>query len=160
MKSVKLLALLLVTTLLPAASIAFTQGEKDKKARGGNVDQEIKTLQEQGRDAALKGDTSFQERHLTDDYIGIDADGRMLTKDEAIQRRRSGAVKYESIDQRDAKIRVYGDTAVFNSLASVKGTRDGKPFSGDFRTTFVYVKQKDDWKEASFHVTLVAAEAK
>jgi len=158
----RLLIIALFSLLLPVTLIYAK--EKKEKARattgGGNVEQEIKNLQDEGREAALKGDTSFQEKRLVDDYVGIDADGRMLTKDEAIQRRKSGAVKYESIDQREAKIRVYGDTAVLNSLASVKGTSDGKPFSGSFRTTFVYVKQKGDWKQASFQTTQVTAEAK
>jgi ketosteroid isomerase-like protein len=159
----RLLVIALFSLLLPCLTLMYANEKKEKRnsaARGGNVEQEIKSLQEQGRDAALKGDTSFQEKHLVDDYVGIDADGRMLTKDEAIQRRKSGAVKYESIDQREAKIRVYGDTAVLNSLASVKGTSDGKPFSGSFRTTFVYVKQKGDWKQVSFQTTQVTAEAK
>ena len=47
-----------------------------------------------------------------------------------------------------------------NALASVKLTVNGKAISGDYRATFVWVKQGGSWKQASFQATPVAAEAK
>jgi len=61
---------------------------------------------------------------------------------------------------RDSKIRVYGDTAVVTSLLFFKGTTSGKPFSGDVRSTRVWVKQKGNWKCVAFQVTRVAAASK
>ena len=174
MKSINLIVLVLVAIYLLAAPLALGQGgyattqeSKEKtaaketsKGKAGNVEEQIKTLGEEGRQAALKGDTSFQEKYLADDYVGIGVDGRVFTKSEVIQRRKTGAVKYESIEPRDTKVRVYGDTAIVNSLASLKGTSDGKPVIGNFRTTFVYVKQKGSWKQVSFQTTQVAPASK
>jgi len=125
-----------------------------------NVEEQIKALHEQGRQAALKGDIGFLRKYLAADYIGVGSDGRMFTRDETITRRISGAVRIESIDERDVKIRVYGDAAIVNSLASVRGTIDSKPITGDSRATFVWVKQKGNWKEVAFQSTPVAPASK
>ena len=121
----------------------------------GNAEQEIRSLQEESRKAALKGDVSFLEKYLADDYVGIDGKGALVTKAQAIQALKSGALKYESIDVRDSKIRTYGNTAIVDSLASLKVVNNGKPISGDFRATFVWVKQKGNWKRVSFQSTPV-----
>lgn len=125
----------------------------------GNVEQEIKSLQEESRKAALKGDASFLEKYLADDYVGIYGSGAIATKDQAIQDLKSGAIKYESIDVRETKIRTYGNTAIVDSLASLKLTRHGKPISGDFRTTFVWVNQKGNWKRVTSQTTGVTPES-
>jgi len=125
-----------------------------------NVEQDIRTLHDQGRQAALSGDTDFFEKHLTSKYLGIGGDGRLRTKPETIQEFKSGAVKYQSIDEHDVQVNMYGNAAVVDSRASVKMTANGKPISGDFRATFVYVKQGGVWREASFQATPVAPEGR
>jgi ketosteroid isomerase-like protein len=125
----------------------------------GNVAEKIRSLQEESRKAALKGDASFLEKYLADDYVGIDGNGAIVTKAQAIQALKSGAVKYESIDVRDTKIRAYGNTAIVDSLASLKLTINGKPISGDFRATFVWVKQKGNWKRVAFQSTPVTPQS-
>jgi ketosteroid isomerase-like protein len=177
MKSAKLIALMLIATPLMTASAAWDQGgnpsadtkeggaisghgmtaiEQTTKDSGGSVELHIKTLHEQSRQAVLKGDADFLEKYLTDDYLGIGSDGRLITKDQDLQMLESGAIKYEAIDERDVKVRVYGDTAIVSALASVKLTVDGKPIRGDHRATFVWVKQEGNWKEASFQATRIA----
>jgi ketosteroid isomerase-like protein len=143
MKSVRLIAPVLVCLLV--VPLALCQG---------NVEQQIKTLSDQLSQAYVKGDTSFFEKYLADDYTGIYASSQPYTKAESLK---PGAVKYESFDVHEMKIRVYGDTAVVTSLTSSKGAlrEDGKPFSGDFRTTRVWVKQKDGWKLVAFQSTQV-----
>ncbi|MGB9072701.1 MAG: nuclear transport factor 2 family protein [Terriglobales bacterium] len=126
----------------------------------GNVDQQIKTLHDQGREAALKGDASFFEKRLANTYFGIGGNGRLRTKADVLQDLKSGGIKYESIDERDVKINTYGDTVVLNSIASVKLTMNGKPVNGDYRATFVYVKHGGKWEEVAFQSTPVTAESR
>ncbi|MGA8539195.1 MAG: nuclear transport factor 2 family protein [Terriglobales bacterium] len=120
-----------------------------------SAEQQIRTLHDQARRAALRGDASFLEEHLAPNYLGIGGDGRERTKAESIQDLKSGAIKYESIDEHDVKVNTYGNTVVVNSMASVKLISNGKPVSGDYRATFVYVKQGGDWKEVAFQSTPV-----
>lgn len=84
----------------------------------------------------------------------------MRTKPETIQEFKSGAIKYESLDEHDVKVNTYGNAAIVNSMASVKLTANGKPIRGDFRATFVYVKQGGNWKEVAFQATPVAPEGR
>jgi hypothetical protein len=144
MKKMSFVAVALVAISLLAAPLALGQG--------GSVEQQIKTLSDQLAQAYVKGDTSFFEIYLADDYTGIYASSQPYTKAESLK---PGAFKFESFDMHEMKIRVYGDTAVVTSLTSAKGTINGKPFSGDFRTTRVWVKQKGGWKLVAFQSTQV-----
>jgi Domain of unknown function (DUF4440) len=123
-----------------------------------NVEEQIRTLHDQTRQAVLHGDADFLEKHLASKYLGIGGDGRLRTKAETIQEFKSGAIKYESLEEHDVKVDAYGNAAVVNSMASVTLTANGKPIKGDFRTTSVYVKQGGDWKEVAFQATPVAPE--
>jgi len=125
-----------------------------------NVEQQIRTLHDQGRQAALKGDAGFLEEHLAASYFGIGGDGRLRSKAESIQNVKSGSIKYESIDERDVKVDTYGNTAIVNSMASVKLISNGKPIAGEYRATFVYVKQGGDWREVAFQATPVPPEGR
>jgi hypothetical protein len=125
-----------------------------------NVEQEIRNLHDQARQAALKGDAGFFEKHLAAGYFGIGGDGRLRTKAESVQDFKSGVIKYESIDEREVKVNTYGNTAVVNSVASVKMTANGKPIGGNYRATFVYVKQGGDWREVAFQSTPLAPEGR
>lgn len=125
-----------------------------------NVEEQIRTLHDQTRQAVLHGDADFLEKHLASKYLGIGGDGRLRTKAETIQEFKSGAIKYESLDEHDVKVNTYGNAAIVNSIASAKLTANGKPISGDFRATFVYVKQGGNWKEVVFQATPVAPESR
>jgi len=148
MKSMRVIAPVLVAICLLVALLAWSQG--------GNTEQQIKTLQDQVVQAYLKADTGFMEKYFADDYTAIHGDGRLYTKAQEIENYKSGALKYESIDLHERKIRAYGDTAVDIVLASAKGTYGGKAFSADFRATHFWVKRKGNWKIVAFQTTRVA----
>ena len=133
----------------------MTAGEPTQKVSARDVERQIETLHEQGRQAALGGDTSFLEKYLTEDYVGIDSDGTKFTKRQAIEMLKS-AFKYQAIDEHEVTVHVYGDTATVNVLASVKLTVNGKPVSGDDRAIFVWVKQQGKWSEVFSQATRVA----
>jgi uncharacterized protein (TIGR02246 family) len=177
MRNVKVLTLSAAVFCLLAAPMTSSQGgnppaspkesgqtagtgptavQQGAKAADGNTQQEIKALQGQVLQAILKSDTSVMEKYYADDYVAIHGDGILTTKAQEIENFKSGTTKYESITVREAKIRVYGDTAVVNALASVKTIVNGKPYSGDVRNTRVWVKQNGNWKLVVFQTTRVA----
>lgn len=176
MKSVKPVIFVLFAFSLLVASLVWGQGanpppstkesgtsghgmtatEQTSQSSGGTVEEEMKALQGQLRQATLKGDTSFFEKYWADDYVAIHGDGKLSTKAQEIENFKSGAIKYESIEVREVKIRTYGDTVVAIWLGSVKATINGKPYSGDFRNTRVWVKQNGNWKIVVFQTTRVA----
>jgi ketosteroid isomerase-like protein len=174
MKSVRVVGLALVASALLSASLAWSQGGNPPASTkesgetsghgmtaaeqtGGNAEQEVSAIADQMIQAWLKSDTSFFDKNSTADYTAIHSDGRLTTKAEEMDAFQSGALKYEHIGLREKKIRVYGNTALVISLSSSKGTLNGKPFSGDFRTTRTWVKQGGNWKMAAFQSTRAAA---
>jgi len=147
MKRVQQIALVLITLSLLVVPMAWSQG--------GNAEQQIKTLGEQLNAANLKGDTSFLEKVLADDYTGVRGDGSVLTKAQEIEKYKSGAIKYETNDVQDLKIRVYGHTAVSTSLSFSKNIRDGKEHIGTTRNIRVWVKRQGAWKCVAYQTTRV-----
>jgi hypothetical protein len=141
------IALVLITVSLLVVPLAWSQG--------GNAEQQIKTLGEQLNAANLKGDTSFLEKVLADDYTGVRGDGSVLTKAQEIEKYKSGAIKYETNEIKDLKIRVYGHTAVSTSLSFSKNIRDGQQHIGTTRNIRVWVKQKGAWKCVAYQTTRV-----
>ncbi len=178
MKSVKLtvLALVAISSLLvlpawsqggnPPASTkesgatsghGMTAAEQTGKSSGENVEQQINTLTDQAVQALLKGDTSFFEKYYADDVMIIRGPGAQYTKAQEIEFFKSGANKFEAYDVHEKKIHTYGDTAVASMVASAKGSINRHPFSGDYRVTRVWVKQKGNWKLVLYQVSPMAA---
>jgi ketosteroid isomerase-like protein len=133
-----------------------TAGKQSAQGGGETVEQQIKALHAQLMEATLKHDPGFLVKYLADDYIAIRNDGKLTTKVQEIENYGSGATKYESIEIREATMRIHGNTVIYNSLNSIKATINGKPFSGDVRNTRVWVKQNGDWRIVAFQATQVA----
>ena len=137
------------------ASWAFSQAPPDAR-------QEVERLEEQARQAALKGDTGFVEKYAAADYVAILANGIPHGKVEEIESRRMGKVTYQTIDVHELKIRMYGNTAVCNSLATIAFTSEERGYKTsyynqhsfrEYRFTRVWVKQDGNWKLVSFQST-------
>jgi len=139
---------------LVLASWAFSQAPPDAR-------QEIEQLEEQARQAASKGDMVFVEKYDAADYVAIMANGLSHGKAEEIESRRMSTVTYQAIDVRERKIRIYGNTAICNTLASMTFSREEKGYRTSYYTqqteqvrfTRVWVKQEGGWKIVSFQAT-------
>lgn len=151
MRKVNLNALALVIVCLLAVPLALGQG--------GSAEQQISALSDQMIQAQLKADTSYFEKHYTDDATIVHGNGELFTKAEEIADLKSGSLTYELNDVRERKIHVHGDTAVVAFLISYKGTVSGKPFTGDLRRTVVWVKQEGNWKIVAYQVTRLGWQA-
>ena len=143
---------LCLASMAPAAGQAVAQ---TTDAAVLQTQQEIKTLQGEVIQAILKSDTNVMEKYYSDDYVAIHGDGKLTTKAQEMENFKSGVTKYDYITVREAKIRIYGDTAVVNALASVKTIVNGQPYSGDVRNTRVWVRQSGTWKLVVFQTTRV-----
>jgi uncharacterized protein (TIGR02246 family) len=153
MRKVNLIVLAVVAIYLLAAPLALGKGMK------GDAEEQIKTLMDETVQALLKGDTSFFEKYYADDAMIIRG-GTLFTKAQDIKNLKSGALKFEAYDVHEKRIHTYGDTAVVSLQALAKGLGGGEPFSGDFRVSWVWVKQKGNWKLTLYQVTPVAPASK
>jgi ketosteroid isomerase-like protein len=115
---------------------------------------EIVDMERQTKEATLHRDADFPLRTLADDYVAITPLGQITTKQDAISARRSGQLRYESINVTDMVVRLYGDTAVVTARADVKGQQLGEDFSGPYRYTRVWVRHNGKWQTVSYQATV------
>ena len=119
------------------------------------VEREILNLEETRNQAVLHGDVTALDRMTSDDYTFITLRGELRTKSDILKGFASGSFHYDSRQISDLKVRVYGDTAVVTGRSVQKGMENGKDYSGDYRFTRVYVKQKGRWVTVALQTTLI-----
>lgn len=154
MKHLVWVAMMLVLALQPTLA-QMEKGEKKEGKKSGSVEDQIKKMADEGREAALKNDATFLEKNATDDYMFTSGTGAVLTKSEAIELRKSGDIKYSSIELSDPKVRVHGNTAMYTATTNVKGTLKGNDISGTYRLGQTWVKEGGSWKIANVQSTKV-----
>lgn len=115
---------------------------------------QIVDMERQAKEASLHRDADFSLRTLADDYVAITPLGQVTTKQETISARRSGQLRYESMNVSDMVVRLYGDTAVVTARAEVKGRQLGEDFSGPYRYTRVWVRRNGRWQTVSYQATV------
>jgi ketosteroid isomerase-like protein len=115
---------------------------------------QIVEMERQAKEASLRRDAEFSLRTLADDYVAITPLGQVTTKQESVSARRSGQLRYESMNITDMVVRLYGDTAVVTARAEVKGHQLGEDFSGPYRYTRVWVRRNGRWQAVSYQATV------
>jgi ketosteroid isomerase-like protein len=145
---------------LLAASSAFSAQHVALHPRPGfdSGDQEtirqIVDMERQAKEASLRRDADFSLHTLAEDYVAITPLGQLTTKEENISARRSGQLRYESMNITDMVVRLYGDTAIVTARADVKGHQLGEDFSGPYRYTRVWVRRNGHWQAVSYQATV------
>src|SRR5206468_8801279 len=105
--------------------------------------------------AVLHGYITALDRMTSDDYTFSTLRSELRTKSYILKGFASGSFHYDSRQISDLKVRVYGDTAVVTGRSVQKGMENGKDYSGDYRFTRVYVKQKGRWVTVALQTTLI-----
>jgi ketosteroid isomerase-like protein len=109
--------------------------------------------------AELRGDVTFLEGALSDDFVGVGPLGFMLNKEQWLSRYESGDLVYESFTLDEVEARFYGDAAVATCRQSQAGTYQGQAvdiMQGEFRATLVFVEREDRWLLAGWHASPIA----
>lgn len=150
------------TTILILMALAITKYVSAQTTQTGvasttqtRAEDEIKNLEEARNQAVLDGDVAALNRMTSDDYTFITLRGEMRTKSDILKGFASGSFHYESRHISDLTVRVYGNTAVVTGRSIQKGIENGKDYSGDYRFTRVYVKQKGRWLTVALQTTLI-----
>jgi ketosteroid isomerase-like protein len=128
--------------------------------REDRLHREIENLEAQWRTAVLQNDVATVNRLLADDYLGINPNGTLETKADALALRRAGTMKISSMDPINMKVRVYGDTAVVTSQVQVEGHDGDRDISGRYHYTRVYTHRSGEWKVVSFEASRIAPGSK
>jgi hypothetical protein len=115
---------------------------------------EIVEMERQAKEASIRRDAEFSQRTLAEDYVAITPLGQVTTKQDTVSARKSGQLRYETINVSDMVVRVYGDTAVVTARADVKGHQLGEDFSGPYRYTRIWVRRTGHWQAVSYQATV------
>lgn len=115
---------------------------------------EIIDMERQAREASIRRDAEFSQRTLAEDYVAITPLGQVTTKQDTVSARKSGQLRYDTINVSDMVVRVYGDMAVVTARADVKGHQLGEDFSGPYRYTRVWVRRTGRWLAVSYQATV------
>ena len=130
---------------------------KLKKETRRAESREIESLEESWRQAMLNSDATALEKLLSEDFLGISANGTLSDKEQYLRRVGSRVNQFSRIDLMDMKVRVQPTSAVAISQAHVSGLLDGRPIDGVYRYTKVYGRAAGGtWRVLNFEATRVS----
>jgi len=124
----------------------------------GPPDHEIVEHETRLRDAQLSGDAAALDSLLGDDLLFTGPDGRLATKAEDLEAHRSGAVRFQSHQPEELRIRRLNDSIALVALRAQLAVAIGDSIvRGTFRYTRIW--QRDvygAWRVVGGHVSEVA----
>jgi ketosteroid isomerase-like protein len=105
--------------------------------------------------AEQRGDNTFLEGALTDDFVGVGPLGFMLTKEQWLGRF-AGGLSYESFSLEEVEARLHGDAAIVTGRQKQAGGFQGNDVGGEFRASLVLVEREGRWLLACWHASPIA----
>ena len=120
---------------------------------GSGDEQAIRQLDQQWVDAYLRRDAAALGRILADDWVQTNPDGSVGDKAQELADLGSGAIAFEAFETEDVRVRFFGEVALADGRAVVKGIFKGQDASGRYRFLDVYVKRGDQWQAVATMVT-------
>jgi ketosteroid isomerase-like protein len=134
--------------LFLASAVTFAASEAEK---------DVLAAVQSYREALLKKDLKTLDSIWMDDYTFINGRGELQTKADRMENLKSGATTVESIKHEDEmRIRTHGNVAIVMSHITLTGTYSGKPVSGQYRSTHIWVKVEGRWRLMSNQLTAIA----
>jgi hypothetical protein len=141
-----------VVLVVAAAGMVFAQAADTKKPSTGThtpgQDTEA-TLMKMERDAATaltKGDLAGFGGIFADDATLVGPDGAVQTKAQLLADVKSGALKIQSTEISDLKVRVFGESAIATYGTNDKGKDKERDITGRYRWTDVFLHRGGKWQ--------------
>ncbi len=103
--------------------------------------------------AMVQNDLAAVAQLLSDDLVYVHSAGEVESKQQFLERLRSGALRYRSIEPADVVVRLYGRVAVVTGRAAIGVTMGGSDRDLTIRYTSVYRATGDGWKLVSWQST-------
>jgi ketosteroid isomerase-like protein len=114
----------------------------------------LRQLENDWADAAKRHDTAWMEHHYAEGYTWTSPEGTVNDRAKDIAEAKD--VTFDSFNNSDMQVRVYGDTAVVTGISTIKGKYKAEDISGTYRFTDTFVKRDGEWMVAASQVTRVA----
>jgi ketosteroid isomerase-like protein len=151
--------LLAVTLCVTGSLAAFGQSSPSaspaKPAMKSSISETLMQMERDWGAAEMKKDFAAVEKILANDWVGIDYDGQIVPRADAIAHLKSGQSRLQSEEISDMKVRVYGNTAVVTGRDTEKSADRGKDSSGKYVWTDVFVLRNGRWQVVASQSTKV-----
>jgi ketosteroid isomerase-like protein len=138
------------------AALLLFVGVLFAQKKNADVEQSVKSMENEMKEAVLKGDADASAKYLASNYVRVYPDGSVANRQQAINDVKT-SLKYTSIDVSEQQVQVTGDTAISVFKATVKGTRNGQSIDGDYRGVRTWAKQDGHWKAVAFVSTKIGS---
>jgi len=152
----------LIALLFPGfVTAARAQNDSQQSGETEKIKEEVRKVDDEWFHAVLKGDGDTLDRIYADDISFTYADGRMLTKAQAVGDIRTGRNKLFKLDHDDIRIHVYGDTAILTGRTQSTlrcCDENSKSTQVHRRFTNVYKKLDGRWRLIAHQVTPIAGQ--
>ena len=126
-----------------------------KETENEQVKQELIRIGAEWAGAMVANDAEQIGSFMTDDWVMV-SDRGISTKQDFLSFVESGALTHSAFEMAgDARVKVYGDTAVMTIRVVNTAHFGGKQFDADEWATDVFVRQDGKWLCAHSHITAV-----
>lgn len=105
--------------------------------------------------AMTTGDLATLGTLLGDDLVYTHSSALVDSKASYVESMRSGVLKYQTIEPREMKVRVYGTVAVITAAAAVTSIFKGQTSSNQLRYTDVWVLRDGRWQMVGWQSTRI-----
>lgn len=143
---------LLLTGLLVAGSVRMC-GQAKPVAAKVSVEQTLKQIERDWGRAEIEKDYAAVDKILAGDWVGIDYDGEIVAKAQAMEDLKSGKSTLTAEELGPITVRVFGNTAVVTGNDTEKSTDRGKNSSGKYVWTDVFVLRNGRWQAVASQST-------
>jgi hypothetical protein len=96
---------------------------------------------------------------IADDYVGVGANGEMLSKTIILERFSNPALGFDRHELSDVQVRLLESVGLILGTVSLKGTISGRVFDGQFRFMDVCVKRSGRWEIVASQLTELSAQS-
>lgn len=124
-------------------------------AQTNSVEAEILKLDRELFEAVWRADATARDRIVANDFAYVTYAGEFLTKPEWIATVKTPASPSDEFKISDAKVRVYGDTAIATGYLETLFRLEQSTGRAEFRYTNVYMKRQGRWLAVSGQATPV-----
>ena len=121
------------------------------------MQEQLLTFEREFTQAVVSNDPAAIGRFVADDWVIVDADGRVIERSRFLSVIESGALTHESMESTDIEVRVHGDTAVVTGITTSKGQFMGEGFATRERSTDVLARLNGLWLCVFSQLTRVAS---
>ncbi len=141
------------TKILCGLLVLFIAGAKSFGASEDANKEKILALERQWCAAYLHNDADFIKKFEVSDFTLTNSRGEISTVADDLKELADGTVKYDIFENREMKVRLYGDTAVVTGWTKLKGIYQGKPFETDVAFTDTLARINGEWRALAGHAS-------